>query len=96
LQLIVELMEEYGQGGNCAEHFSFNYHNSYLIADKGEACVLETAGRYWVAEKITSGTRSISNSLSIHGKGDLRHAELDRVLDGPKGIEGSDPFFVQS
>ena len=81
LQLIADLMEEYGQGGNCAEHFSFNYHNSYLIADYDEAWVLETAGRYWVAEKITSGTRSISNSLSIHGKGDLRHPELDRVLD---------------
>ena len=81
LQLIVDLMEEYGQGGSCAEHFSFNYHNSYLIADKDEAWVLETAGRYWVAEKITSGTRSISNSLSIHGKGDLRHSELDRALD---------------
>ena len=79
LQLIVDLMEEYGQGGNCAEHFAFNYHNSYLIADKMEAWVLETAGRYWAAEKITNGTRSISNSLSIHGKGDLRHAELDRV-----------------
>lgn len=83
LQLIVDLMEAYGQGGNCAEHFSFNYHNSYLIADQEEAWVLETAGRYWVAEKITSGTRSISNSLSIHGKGDLRHAELDRVIDVP-------------
>jgi len=78
LQLIVNLMEEYGQGGNCAEHFAFSYHNSYLIADKDEAWVLETAGRYWVAERITSGTRSISNSLSIHGKGDLRHPELDR------------------
>ncbi len=84
LQLIVDLMEEYGQGGNCAEHFNFSYHNSYLIADKDEAWVLETAGRYWVAEKITSGTRSISNSLSIRGKGDLRHPELDRVLDGTK------------
>jgi secernin len=80
MQLIVDLMEEYGQGGNCAEHFAFNYHNSYLIADQNEAWVLETAGRYWVAEKITCGTRSISNSLSIHGKGDLRHPELDRVL----------------
>jgi len=84
LQLIVDLMEEYGQGGNCAEHFNFSYHNSYLIADKDEAWVLETAGRYWVAEKITSGTRSISNSLSIRGKGDLRHPELDRVLDSAK------------
>lgn len=79
LQLIVDLMEEYGQGGNCAEHFAFNYHNSYLIADPIEAWVLETAGRYWVAEKITTGTRSISNKLSIRGKGDLRHPELDRV-----------------
>ena len=79
LQVIVDLMEEHGQGGNCAEHFAFSYHNSYLIADQMEAWVLETAGRYWVAEKITHGTRSISNSLSIHGKGDLRHAELNRV-----------------
>jgi secernin len=82
LQLIVDLMEEYGQGGNCAEHFHFSYHNSYLIADNNEAWVLETAGRYWVAEKITSGTRSISNSLSIRGQGDLRHPELDRVPGG--------------
>ena len=81
LRVVVDLMEQYGQGGNCAEHFTFNYHNSYLIADQTEAWVLETAGRYWVAEKITSGTRSISNSLSIHGKGDLRHPEL--VAPGP-------------
>jgi len=81
LQVIVDLMEEHGQGGNCAEHFAFNYHNSYLIADHIEAWVLETAGRYWVAEKITRGTRSISNNLSIHGRGDLRHPELDRVLN---------------
>ena len=81
LRVIVDLMEQYGQGGNCAEHFAFSYHNSYLIADQTEAWVLETAGRYWVAEKITSGTRSISNNLSIHGKGDLRHPEL--VATGP-------------
>ena len=80
LQVIVNLMGEFGQGGNCAEHFSMNYHNSYLIADETEAWVLETAGVYWVAEKTTSGTRSISNSLSIYGNGDLRHAEFDRVL----------------
>jgi len=82
LQVIVDLMEEFGQGGNCAEHFAMNYHNSYLIADQTEAWVLETAGRYWVAEKTTSGTRSISNSLSICGKGDLQHADLDRVPGG--------------
>ncbi len=77
LQVIVDLMRAHGQGGMCAEHFAMNYHNSYLIADETGAWVLETAGRYWVAEKVTCGTRSISNNLSIHGKGDLRHPELD-------------------
>ncbi|MEE8340129.1 MAG: C69 family dipeptidase [Xanthomonadales bacterium] len=86
LQVIVELMAEYGQGGNCAEHLGMNYHNAYLIADRDEVWVLETAGRYWVAEKTTSGTRSISNNLSIHGRGDLRHPDLDRVLaNGQQG-----------
>ncbi len=81
LHVIVDLMAAYGQGGNCAEHFDMTYHNSYLLADPAEAWVLETAGSYWVAEQITSGTRSISNGLSIHGKGDLRHPELDRKMD---------------
>ncbi len=80
LEVIVELLEKHGQGGNCAEHFVLNYHNSFLMADENEAWVLETAGDYWVAERITSGTRSISNNLSIHGKGDMRHAELNRVM----------------
>lgn len=30
LQVIINLLEPYGQGGNCAEHFSFTYHNSFL------------------------------------------------------------------
>jgi len=69
LQVIVDLMRAHGQGGMCAEHFAMNYHNSYLIADETGAWVLETAGRYWVAEKVTCGTRSISNNLAAPGVG---------------------------
>jgi len=76
LQVIIELLSQYGQGGNCAEHFSMNYHNSFLIADRKEAWVLETAGYYWVAEQITSGTRSISNQLRISNAGTIRHPEV--------------------
>lgn len=76
LQVILDLLEQYGQGGNCAEHFSFTYHNSFLIADYSEAWVLETAGKYWVAERVTKGTRSISNSLSIRSAGDMRHPDV--------------------
>ena len=94
LKVIVELLSEHGQGGNCAEHFVFNYHNSFIIADKNEAWVLESAGHYWVAERITSGTRSISNNLSIHGKGDLRHPELTckMIVEGNLSDESNFDF----
>ena len=78
LQIIIELLKQYGQGGNCAEHRSLTYHNSFLIADGKEAWVLETAGKYWVAEQITEGTRSISNNLSIRSAGAMCHPEVVR------------------
>jgi len=81
LEIIIDLLSVYGQGGNCAEHFNFTYHNSFLIADRKEAWVLETAGKYWAAERVSAGTRSISNNLSIRGKGDLRHPDLDNDMD---------------
>ena len=92
LQLIVDLMEKFGQGGNCAENFPMNYHNSYLLADQNEAWVLETAGKYWVAEKVTSGTRSISNNLSITGIGDLRHSEVVKDTIGSGRIQREEEF----
>ncbi|MFW9864645.1 MAG: C69 family dipeptidase [Candidatus Thorarchaeota archaeon] len=72
MDLIIELLETYGQGGGCAYNDpSWLYHNSFIIADPHEAYVLETADRWWAAEKVKS-VRSISNNLSIQGKGDFR------------------------
>ncbi|MBW4523218.1 MAG: C69 family dipeptidase [Scytolyngbya sp. HA4215-MV1] len=92
LQVIVDLLEQYGQGGNCAEHFSFTYHNSFLIADRKEAWVLETAGKYWVAERVTQGTRSISNNLSIRSAGDLRHPDVIRNAVAQGRCQGESDF----
>jgi secernin len=75
LEVMIDLLEVYGQGGNCGYRNNVSYHNSYLIADKQEAWVLETADKYWIAEKVKD-IRSISNSLTIRGKGDIRHPEL--------------------
>ena len=75
VNLIVELLEKYGQGGNCGYTRRLYYHNSFLIADPGEAWVLETAGDYWAAKRV-EGVRSISNALTIGRDWDLAHLEL--------------------
>ncbi len=75
LDLIVDLLERYGQGGNCGYNKPFTYHNSFLIADKQAAWVLETAGRYWVAGKVND-IRSISNGLSIGSSFERCHQEV--------------------
>lgn len=75
LDLITRLIAEVGQGGLCGyRHKGFRYHNSFIIADSSEAWVLETADRFWVAEKVR-GVRTISNVLTI-GK------EFDLIGDG--------------
>ena len=71
LNLITDLLARHGQGGACGyRNKKFRYHNSFLIADPQEAWVLETADKYWVAEKI-KGIRTISNVLTIGKEFDL-------------------------
>lgn len=51
--MITGLLESYGQGGSCREDPTpFCYHNTFLLADRTEAWVLETAGRLWAAQRI--------------------------------------------
>ena len=77
LDVMVSLLEEFGQGGPCAENDpGFAYDNSFLIADVHEAWVLETAARVWVAERVSRGVRNISNRLSIRSGYDLGCQDL--------------------
>jgi dipeptidase len=75
LKVITDLLEEYGQSGNCGFAHKLFYHNSYLIADSNQAWVLETVDRHWAAEKVND-VRSISNGLTIENKWDLASKDL--------------------
>lgn len=81
MHVMIALLEKYGQSGDCerpGEWGKANYHNSFLIADSKEAWVLETAGRYWVAKRLTSGVYSISNIYTIERDWDEAHPKLVR------------------
>ncbi len=68
LKMIIELLETYGQGGNCGFDHNFYYDNAFLILDRTALYVLETAGKEWVYRKYDQA--SISNRLSIGDEGD--------------------------
>lgn len=64
--VIVDLLETHGQGGSHShDHPGFRYDNSFLVADRDEAIVLETARRDWATEEVTGRARSISNGYTI-------------------------------
>ncbi|KAM7407432.1 hypothetical protein PAMA_003248 [Pampus argenteus] len=77
VDVITELLEKYGQGGQCMEDTcGFTYHNSFLISDRKDAWLLETSGKYWAAERVEGGYRNISNQYSITTKIDKEHPGL--------------------
>ena len=69
LKCIIQLLETYGQGGNCGFDHDFYYDNGFLIMDRKEIYLLETSGKNWVYKKTTCG--AISNRLSIGTDGDV-------------------------
>ena len=70
--MLISLLAEYGQGGNCGFDHDFYYDNAFLIMDRKELFVLETAGKEWVWKAYDKA--SISNRLSIGTEGDAYSA----------------------
>jgi secernin len=63
--LIPQLILQHGQGGRMGfRNHRFRYSSSFLLADPNECWVLETAGRFWAADRVT-GVRTLSNGLTL-------------------------------
>ena len=73
LLLIIQLLKTYGQGGNCGYDHDFYYDNAFLIMDRRELYVLETAGKHWAYKRFDMA--NISNRLSLG-------ADADAYSDG--------------
>ncbi len=64
VDVIINLLEKYGQGGNCGYESEKYYDNSFLIMDRNELYILETKDKKWALKKQEYG--SISNELTLN------------------------------
>ena len=64
VDILVELLITHGQGGIADAVHQEAYDSSFLIADPGQAFVLDTSGTDFAAASFPSGT-AISNRLSV-------------------------------
>lgn len=90
VNVIIDLMNRYGQGGNCAFDGSFFYHNTFLVSDPNEAFILETAGEFWALEKVHD-IRTISNVMSV-SKYERIHPEAVSYAVAHGWCAGADDF----
>ena len=75
VHIITDLIETFGQGGNCGYAHKLFYHNSFLLADPESVWVLETAGRHWAAKQV-DGIYAISNKITLETSWDIASDEL--------------------
>lgn len=79
VEVMAALIEQYGQFGSgvpTKPHDLGGYDGSFIIADPGEAWIVEGVGRRWVARCVAQGTASISNEPSTRSAWDLGSSDV--------------------
>lgn len=91
IAVITDLLRTYGQKANACTLYHRTYENSFILADAQECWVLETAGREWVAKRITQPT-GISNCYSIGADFDLASENLEKIAREKRFLSPDEPF----
>ena len=64
LEEMTHLIETHGQGGSGYQDKDWAYHNSFLVADRSSAYLLETSANRWAVREVVD-IASASNHLTI-------------------------------
>ena len=90
-KVITDLLVQYGQNANASQLFDRRYENSFLLMDRNEILVLETAGREWVMKKVEDWT-AISNCYSIRRDYDETSAGAEALARENRWLSAKEPF----
>lgn len=91
VQVIIDLLEEFGQGGNCGYDKELYYHNSFIIANHEDAWVLETVDKQWAARQIKDNY-SISNCYTLGSQYDMASTNLTQFTEKKGLIKSAGAF----
>ena len=91
VDVITALLTQYGQNANASPLFDRRYENSFLLVDKEEIWLLETAGRQWAAKKITDWA-AISNCYSIGTDYTLCSDQLEEYARNRRWLRPDEPL----
>jgi secernin len=93
VDVITALIERHGQGGSGYFDTVWPYHNSFLVADRSEAFLLEASARHWALRSVETGA-SASNHVTIAGDWSelSRECEAHAVAAGWSGGRGRFDF----
>lgn len=77
LDVIVKLLEEYGQLHNASALYHSHYENSYILMDENEIWILETAARRYAARKVAGGVFNIGNCYTLEEDVEIGSEDLE-------------------
>jgi dipeptidase len=76
VEVMTNLIERFGQGGQGWIHKQLGYSNGFLIADPSDAWTLQTSSRRWAAKRFRE-LGAISNILTIGSDWDLASEDAE-------------------
>lgn len=91
ISLMGELLAAYGQNANANMLFDRRYENSYMLVDRQEIWLMETAGRQWAARQIHDWS-AISNCYTIGTKIDLCSEQLEALARENRWLAPDEPM----
>ena len=90
VKVIAQLLERYGQNANANPLFDRRYENSFMLVDRQEIWLMETAGRQWAARRVKDWA-AISNCYSIGTEYDLCSEGMERCVREHRWLRPDEP-----